>query len=747
MVKKLLDYKQFVHDSLISQVRKTIHSLPGLTVLAAVLSAVLPMAVSPDLRPVSMLLPVLLTGVVWRWHGPRTAFFLTALPGLASLAGILFQLNFRQTDQLSVLLHSRMTTAVEAEITVSDPSVYNDGSKSTAFRRIICHVTAVRFSPADSWLKVDSDVIGRFAPEIEGLAYGSRWQVSGILQRPDRPLLPESFDYQDYLKRRGIHFTLQVREQTRIGQQHSFTGFLIGIRNRLISALNSGLKNPREQALAAGMLFGCRGEITPDTRTAFLQSGAIHILTVSGLHVGMFAGAVFLLLLAVPFRLRMILTPLLTLLYALSTGMQMPALRAVVMLFCWCIPRALLLRGSALNSVFLAGALLLIWNPFQLKDAGFQYSFLCVITLIASTSEVNTWLQLMVEKQHWLPDTVQGKWKRLLTRRLIGAASCAAGCLTAWLCSFILTVFHQGLAVSFAMVTNLLIIPAVYLIFLIFTAGALPCLVFPLLGKFLALLLELPLEWIDSVCRLFAGLADGRIPIPPLWSVFFGIAALWILFACPGRKLGIAGLCGLSALFFFWCSGIFQERNPELLLLYGGRQKIPALVFSLPEDDFSVAANVCDYRNAAAAADYFKRRGHTALTVLISSGTTGEFTYGAQYLPDWLKITHYLAVQPSARAKNAHLAARKVEQNGGIVLWQKGKQLRWSSGGEKIETFAENGRFYFDIWKNEHKLHIMMVTDGDKGTEVRVLIPGQPQRKVTLPRERAAGIIRMNLKW
>ena len=425
----------------------------------------------------------------------------------------------------------------------------------------------------------------------------------------------------------------------------------------------------------------------------------------------------------------------------------MPALRAVVMLFCWCIPRALLLRGNALNSVFLAAALLLIWNPFQLKDAGFQYSFLCVITLLGSASQVNDWLRLTAERQHWLPDGVQGKWKRQLTRCLIGIASCAAGCLTAWLCSFILTAFHQGLAVSFAMAANLLIIPMVYLVFLVFTAAALPCLLFPFLGNVIAVPLNLPLEWIGAVSRFFAELSDGRIPVPPVWSVFFGIIALWLLLGCPRSKTGIAGLCILSALFIFWCSNIFHDRTPELLLIYGGRQKIPAFAVSAPEDDFSAAANVCGYRNAAAVADYFKRRGHSDLTVLISSGTSKDYTYGAQYLPELLQILNYLAERPSARARTALQAGRRIEQAGTILHWQKGKRLRWFSGREKIETFSENGQFSFDIWKNEHKLHIGMAADENSGTEVRILVPGQPGKSFFLPRQRSTEIVRMKLNW
>ena len=747
MTKKLLDYKQVIRNSLIPQIRQSIHYLPGLTVSVSVLSAVLPTVISPALHPVSIVLPVLLTLLVWHWYGVRTALFLTAIPGLAGLAALFIHLNFRQNDPLSDLLHSRMTASVEAQITICDPSIYADGGNSESNRRILCRMTAVRFTPADRWITVDSEVIGSFLPESRGLAYGGRWQVRGILQRPEPPLLPESFDYQDYLRRRGIQFILQVREQVKIGEKTSLTRMLIGIRNRLLASLNAGLKNPDEQALAAGMLFGCRQEITRTMRSAFIQSGTVHILTVSGLHVGMFAAAVFLLLLPVPFRIRMILTPLLTLLYALSTGMQMPAFRAVVMLFCWCIPRALLLRGNALNSVFLAAALLLIWNPFQLKDAGFQYSFLCVITLLASAQQVNTWLQLAAEKQHWLPDAVQSRWKRLLTRYLIGTAACAAGCLTAWLSSFILTVFHQGLTVSFAMFTNLLILPAVYLIFLIFTVFALPCLLFPALGKILALLLSLPLDWIGTVCRFFAELSGGQLPIPPLWSIFFGIAALWIMFFCSGKRIGIAGLCGLSALLFYWCSGIFHDRTPELLLLYGGRQKIPALAISAPEENFSAAANLCDYRTAAAAADYFRRRGHAELTVLVSSGTAREFTYGVQYLPERLKIRHYLAQQPSAHSKTARKAGEKIRQAGAALHWHTGKHLHWASGKEKLETFSENGRFSFDFWKNENKLHIDMAADENSGTEIRISVPGQQSRSMILPRDRTSGTVRMKLNW
>ena len=60
----------------------------------------------------------------------------------------------------------------------------------------------------------------------------------------------------------------------------------------------------------------------------------------------------------------------------------------------------------------------------------------------------------------------------------------------------------------------------------------------------------------------------------------------------------------VTALLFFWCSGLFRDTSPELLLIHGGRQKVPAFALSVPEGEFAVAANLSDYRTAAAAADF-----------------------------------------------------------------------------------------------------------------------------------------------
>lgn len=745
---KWIDSLEAAAGGIVFSVKNKMRELPCLLVLTAVLSAVLPYVAG--FRPtdwLSMILPAALTSAVWFLSDAKTAFFRSALPAFAGLCSVLFNLNFRQNDSLSELIHARTAVNVEAEIRICDPSLYHyDGNSSASSRKCLCQVTSLRFGPSDRWSRFQSAAMTFFPPETANLKYGDCYRIRGVLQCPSELLLPEGFDYRDYLKRKGIHFLLYADHALRLREEGGFYAVLLSARNRLLHALTGSMNRPETRALAAAMLFGCRQELSPEARSAFTQSGIIHVLSVSGLHIGMFAGAVFLLLLPVPFRWRLLLTPFLTLLYGFAAGMQMPAVRALLMLFCWCIPRAFMLRGNSLNSVLLAGSLLLIWNPVQLKDAGFQYSFCCVFFLLLTASETASWLHLIFEKNHWIPDQKQSKMKWRLIRWTIALLSAAAGCLTAWLCSSALTVFHQGLIIPFAMIANLLILPAVYLVFFLFVLAVLPCLLFPGMGKMFAPLLKLPLNWIETSGRLFAEWSDGRVPVPPGWTVLAALTALWLLFVFSRRKAGIAGFCVLIAIWFFWCSELRGKPEAELLLLHGGRQKIPALILSAPEADFSLAANLADYRCAVAAADYLKRRGHRNLTVLACSGTAGEYTSGARYLPDWIPVGHYLA-KTSRRNGTARQAEQKAEKNGSRLHLQTGNRLEWSSGGEKIKTFSENGEFSFDIWQNEHTVHIRMVSDPFAGSDIRISASGGTGKVLKLPREREPGIFRMKLKW
>src|SRR5262249_656385 len=113
---------------------------------------------------------------------------------------------------------------------------------------------------------------------------------------------------------------------------------------------------------------------------AFLETGTIHLLVISGLNVGILAGCLFLLarMALVPQRLALLIVTLACVLYAVATDAQPPVVRATVMVLVGCAAVMLGRRVLAFNSIAMAGLIVLAMNPAELFRSGTQLSFLSV---------------------------------------------------------------------------------------------------------------------------------------------------------------------------------------------------------------------------------------------------------------------------------------------------------------------------------------------------------------------------------
>ena len=134
--------------------------------------------------------------------------------------------------------------------------------------------------------------------------------------------------------------------------------------------------DPRAQVLCA-LLLGDKSHSEPETVNVFKRGGCLHIFAVSGLHVGIIAGIIYMLLGRWVKRLwsRAILIIFLTGVYVLMTGMAVPALRAFLMLSLILIGRSLRRPVSMANIWAAAALLILLVSPWQLYNAGFLLSF------------------------------------------------------------------------------------------------------------------------------------------------------------------------------------------------------------------------------------------------------------------------------------------------------------------------------------------------------------------------------------
>ena len=215
---------------------------------------------------------------------------------------------------------------------------------------------------------------------------GDRLQLWVRGQRIAEPKNPGEFQVADYYRARRILVRLsaagsdvRVLEPT-AGKRLS--RMVQWLRQRATRSFERYLPAP-QAVLAAAILVGQRERLAPERREAFLVTGTLHLLVVSGFHVGILAsGAWFLGRIGLVSRRRMLwIVIMLAICYAILTGGRSPVSRATVWVVVICGARLCGRPIFAGNTIALAGLLLLIRNPGCLFDPGTQLSFLAVLAL------------------------------------------------------------------------------------------------------------------------------------------------------------------------------------------------------------------------------------------------------------------------------------------------------------------------------------------------------------------------------
>ncbi len=139
-------------------------------------------------------------------------------------------------------------------------------------------------------------------------------------------------------------------------------------------------------SIATALLLGSRSELPEDLRTAFAETGMMHVLALSGLHVVILAGLVWFVcrLLQISPRTATLLTLAAVLALAVVSGGRPPIVRASVFLAIVSLGRLANRQSHANNIVALSAIVILAWNPANLFDVGTQLSFLAVMGILMS---------------------------------------------------------------------------------------------------------------------------------------------------------------------------------------------------------------------------------------------------------------------------------------------------------------------------------------------------------------------------
>jgi len=229
------------------------------------------------------------------------------------------------------------------------------------------------------------------------LACGDSVQLVGTLRRIRRATNPGQFDRRAFWHRRGIDYSLVVRGESQItciesGKARTLFRWTETLRERLRRGLEQGAPDGPERQIILAMILGYRENIGDEINRPFQLTNTMHILAISGLHVGFFYLMVgsLLKLLCVPQRMAALMTIPLIAAYAMLTGLAVPVLRASVMFIAFLAAPFLSRQRDATNSLGVSALILLALNPLQLYDAGFQLSFVAVLSILVLAQPINS---------------------------------------------------------------------------------------------------------------------------------------------------------------------------------------------------------------------------------------------------------------------------------------------------------------------------------------------------------------------
>jgi competence protein ComEC len=301
------------------------------------------------------------------------------------------------------------------------------------------------------------------------LRYGDRMLIHGY---PDtlRHLLYTTHD----------HYLLTARDSTSLRARSE------ALRQRLLRRMRQGPLDPSCMGVAAAMALGWRGDLKHDMQSHYRDAGVVHLLCVSGLHVGLLAAMVgWLLFFTGRTQRGRIVRGALQIAavwaFALLSGLAPATVRAALMFSLFIVSHALGRRTNGLNLLAFAAIAMLVAKPMLLFDVGWQLSYSAVAGLLIA--------------QPWL-------------RRLrLGVVQTAAASLAATLATMpvTVTVFHR--LTPYFLVANILLVPLAGLLLALSLAyAALPCAV-----------TALPLQLLIGGCNwLVAGIATLPCAVIPL---------------------------------------------------------------------------------------------------------------------------------------------------------------------------------------------------------------------------------------
>jgi competence protein ComEC len=393
--------------------------------------------------------------------------------------------------------------------------------------------------------------------------YGDKILIQGGLQQIKNAGNPGGFNYSRYMIfQQTLHQVYLKKDKFILLNEHSenkLYSFIFWARTAVINTLQKYIVgNKKVSGIAEALLIGYKEDLDKDVVQAYSNTGVVHIIAISGMHLGLIYLGLVWLFSRLPFVKRSAIARVILILaclwlFSLITGASASVLRSAVMFTCIIIGKEFFKQASIYNSLASSAFLLLCYDPFLLWDVGFQLSYFAVVGII--------WLQKPIQNLFYTKNKVlQYVWEMC-------SITIAAQILTLPICIYY---FHQ-IPTTF-LFTNLICVPLSSAI-LFAEVALIICAWFPplatLIGKFIYVL-----TWCMNALITFF----NTLPLSLLDKIYATALTTWALYGFT--FLFVASLLRknkkimkLSFLFLFafvalWAYGKITLAQQKKMIIY-----------------------------------------------------------------------------------------------------------------------------------------------------------------------------------
>ncbi len=598
--------------------------------------------------------------------------------------------------------------------------------------RLIMEVKEIRYD--QTWIRTTGTARINIYYKNPNFQFEDQIQILRIrLKHPRNFKNPGQFDYQRYLKSKGISFIGSVSKPDRIKKIGKFkASFLDKTRQRFIKLITNSIREvipPREFGLLMAMTLGEKGFLEKDIKENFNKTGLSHLMAVSGLHVGFVAFGFFYIVKklsmkigvryflkatragAIPiFAALSALIP--TVFYIFIVGQKISALRAGFLAGIFFLAILAGRKNQILHALTLAAFFILLWSPQNVLDIGFQLSFSGVLVILATYKLAfdppKDAIDRMLEEPQWK--------KRLKTWTWV---SCAA-----YFGTFPFVIFHFHSISLIGLVLNIFLVPLAGF-FIPFSVALIS------INFFIPHFLELfskPISWFlnfyISTTEYFAKWQYSMIlaPKPPdIWFVIYTLAlftGLFSVYLFQRKRLknkkeimekrlrlffpfsALMVLCAI--LWLIWPRALLFNSNQLKLTLIDVAQG-ESIFIEFPNGKNLLVDGGGFYKNSldigkAVVAPFILNKGYNSVNYLLTTHSDQDHISGLESIVGYLNVQEFLLPDMLSEDLRIKKLADNAKKSGAKVsLISQGTNLKI---GDVSLIFLHPGKLFEKSSKN-----------------------------------------------